>query len=192
MTWCINFRKCFKKLSLLAALASENHVFPVIEQSGRCQLEINDGILRVVTLSQTREHLGIIIFIMCFVGDYLFLQLRTTTIPCSLLLTVSFFSGFTKNDTKESQWIGQKIILTYPNILGWFYFLFYQQKNGAAYVTGGCVLIRKAIWVKLLWMEEIKPTIFWDIKKQLQIVGQTWKFTIYTRWAPDPVMSAGK
>ena len=91
VTWCINFRKCCNKLSLLEALLSENHVFPVIEQSGRCQLEINDGILWVVTLSQTREHLGIIIFIMCFVGDCLYLQLRTTTIPCSLCWPLSFF-----------------------------------------------------------------------------------------------------
>ena len=58
VTWCINFRKCFKKLSSLEALLSENHVFPVIDQSGRCQLEINDGILWVVTLSQNPWTLG--------------------------------------------------------------------------------------------------------------------------------------
>lgn len=49
---------------------------------------------------------------------------------------------------------------SHPNILGWFYFLFYQQKNGAAYVTGGCVLIRNQA-----------NDLLGDIKKQLQIVG---------------------
>lgn len=149
----------FQEIAIASGSFIGKSRFPVIEQSGRCQLEINDGILGGVTLSQTREHLGIIILITCFVGDYLYLQLRTTTIPCSLCWPL--FSGFTKMiqknpsepDKKSSSHAGLSTS-SFTNTHGLLTWLCACKKG----------------WVKLQWMEEIQITS-WTLKKQLQIVG---------------------
>jgi len=82
------------------------------------------------------------------------------------LLTVSFFSGFTKNDTKESQWTGEKVILTsWADSTSSF-----TNKNGAAYVA---VLraYKKSNLCKTTLDGRNQANDLLGYKKQLQIVG---------------------